>query len=157
MSERILAIDPGERVGWARAEAYEDTMAGCHLLDLEGHGITPLKDFAVKLYEVAGTYDTIIYEPYRIAGDKRRLYAHIGSDVPTLQLIGMIRLCGWLNPSIKLVSSGTGRKSAGRKYAAAELPEISEKIEAALATDHDSGHDGDALMHLAAYFLQEYV
>ena len=155
MSERVIAIDPGEKVGWAHGEVYEDTMAGCHLLDLTGHGITPLKDFAMKFHEVAGNYDTVVFEPYRIAAGKFK--AHVGSDVPTLQLVGMIRLSCWLNPKVKVVSSGPGNKATGRKYAAAHLPEISTKIEAALATDHDSGHDGDALMHLANYFFKEYV
>lgn len=162
MSERVIAIDPGERVGWAHGVMYAhgearhpdqvDPDPGC---ELTGHGITPLKDFAMKFHEVAGKYDTVIFEPYRIAAGKFK--AHVGSDVPTLQLVGMIRLSCWLNPKVKVVSSGPGNKATGRKYAAAHLPEISQIIEAALATDHDSGHDGDAVMHLVNYFFKEYV
>ena len=155
MSELILAIDPGEKVGWAVGGVVDATENGPATLHCTGHGITPLKDFAVKFHEVAGKYDTVIFEPYRIAADKFK--AHIGSDVPTLQLIGMIRLSCWLNPKVKVVSSGANNKKTGRKYAAAHLPEISQIIEAALATDHDSGHDGDAVMHLVNYFFKEYV
>jgi hypothetical protein len=56
MTERILVVDPGERVGWAHANITSNGV------EVTGHGITPLKDFALKLHEVAGNYDTIIYE-----------------------------------------------------------------------------------------------
>jgi len=159
MAELILAIDPGEQVGWATAiisRRLPDEPKR-YALRVESHGITPLKDFAIKLHEAAGKYDTIVYEPYRVEMGKRGRSANANSTVPTLQLVGMIRLCAWLNPKVKLVSSGTNRKSTGRKVAAALFPEISAKIEEALASSHDSGHDGDALMHLVAYFHEVYV
>lgn len=146
MTERILAIDPGERAGWAIGEVNT-----AHELNVTDHGIAELKPFALKLFEVAGTYDTIVYEQYRIAADKA--WEHVGSDVPTLQLIGMIRLCAWRYPDVSIVWQDRNKKSTGVKVATPQIAEILGRM----PTTHDDAHDGDALMHLSFYYWNKYV
>lgn len=150
---RVLAIDPGERVGWAVGEVSEDkrdALGGPELV-VFNHGISSLKDFALKLHEVAGDYDVIVFEDYRISAAKLR--AHTGSNVPTIQLIGMIRLCAWLNPKVKLVTQyNTQKKTADRT-----MPEWLRERIAGLPAAHDDAHDGDALRHLWFWFWTNYV
>lgn len=156
--ERVIAIDPGERVGWAHAVITPfDGECGCEdcgpKLEVTGHGITPLMDFAIKLSKVIGNYDKVIYEIYRIQPGKER--QHIGSEVPTLQLIGMIRLLGELHGVTKVRQTLTHRDT-GYKRAPEWCPQIQEIIER-LPKTHDDAHDGDALAHLAYYYTQNYL
>jgi hypothetical protein len=148
VAERVLVIDPGERVGWAVVTIDEQGMSVLR------HGITGLKDFAVKLDTSFHRYDTVVYETYRIAAEK--LKQHVGSDVPTLQLIGMIRLLSWRHPEVKLVGQGPLLKNTGRKYAAVHLPAVQELLDR-LPKTHDDAHDGDAVLHAAAYYFKTRV
>jgi type III secretion system FlhB-like substrate exporter len=145
MTERILVVDPGERVGWAHANITSNDV------EVTGHGITPLKDFALKLHEVAGNYDTIIYEQYRIYAHLAK--QHIGSDIPTAQFVGMVKLCAWLNPQVKLVSQGANCMKTGVKVAPPAIAEILER----LPKSHDEAHDGSALAHLSFYWFKNYA
>lgn len=143
---KVLAIDPGERVGWAVGEVGcldvgDDPAVGQHLSVLT-HGITALKPFALKLFEAIAGYDVVVYETYRISAN--HVKHHIGSDVPTLQLIGMIRAAAWLHPAVKIVGQGPAIKKTADKTMPADL---AERI-AALPAAHDDSHDGDALRHL---------
>lgn len=153
MSERILVVDPGERVGWCHALFSYDSGSAVSAENVEvtGHGITPLKDFALKLHEVAGNYDTIIYEQYRIYAHMAR--QHIGSDIPTAQFVGMVKLCAWLNPSVKLVSQGASCMKTGEKVAPPQIAEILAR----LPKSHDEAHDGSALRHLSFYWFKNYA
>lgn len=155
--ERILAIDPGESVGWCHGvienKARRDSPPEDWQLEVTGHGITPLMDFAVKFAEVAGNYDKVIYEIYRIQPGKER--QHIGSEVPTLQFIGMVRILGRLS-GVPLVRQTTTHRDTGYKRAPEWCPQIQEIIER-LPKSHDDAHDGDALAHLAYYYTQHYL
>lgn len=141
---RVLAIDPGERVGWAVADAepWMDDPDRAATFEVTGHGITALKPFALKLFEAILGYDVVVYETYRISAN--HIKHHIGSDVPTLQLIGMIRAAAWLHPTVKLVGQGPETK----KTADRTMPEDLTTRIAALPAAHDDSHDGDALRHL---------
>lgn len=161
---KVLAIDPGERVGWAHGVIQQpgDTWAEGGgpvqtrtepALMVTGHGIATLKDMALKLHEVAGNYDVIVFEEYRISSNPQKLKAHVGSDVPTLQLVGMIRLCAWLNPQAKLVTQYPKNKATAERSMPAWLR---EKI-AGLPARHDDAHDGDALLHLWFYYWKTHV
>lgn len=174
MTERILVIDPGERVGWCHATITE-RVRPVHALpvilkdslapepgqvfatepfwdvEVTGHGITPAKDFALKLHEVAGSYDTIVYESYRIYAHMAK--QHIGSDIPSAQFVGMVKLCAWLNPRVKLVSQGASSMKTGEKVAPPAIQEILDR----LPKSHDEAHDGSALRHLSFYWFKHYA
>lgn len=153
---RVLAIDPGERVGWARGVITGPTQDGTMDLVIEDHGIAGLRDFAVKLREVFGTYDVVVFEEYRISAEPRKLKAHIGSDVPTLQLIGMIRAESWHHPNVKLVKQSPSKKATALKVIPKAYPDIAERL-AKLPQTHDDAHDGDALLHLAYWHWEEHA
>ncbi len=143
---RLLAIDPGERVGWAHADAE------ARELRFTGHGITTLREMAVALHDRFADYDVVIMESYTIQPDKAR--AHIGSSVPTLQFIGMVRLMAWLNPGTKLVLQAPRCKSDAMRSMVHAPADLRGFVDRALASAHDSGHDGDAAMHLWHYYFK---
>lgn len=155
---RVLAIDPGERVGWATGViAWEDGVGAVSsdppLLHVQNHGISHLKEFALKLHKVAGNYDRIVYETWRLRPQMARKF--IGSEFPTVQLIGMIRLCAWAN-GVPVYAQGPDTKAtATRTLAAGHHPDIAERI-AKLPKVHDEAHDGDALLHLWFHFFKEF-
>jgi hypothetical protein len=85
-----LWIDPGETVGWQTGLVLGTEEPRLQLLD---HGNTASQPFLLTLLTAAVKYDLIGYESYQIRQDKAQ--AHVGSHVPTLQVIGGIRLCAW--------------------------------------------------------------
>lgn len=147
---KVLALDPGERVGWATGWIYTE---GPSELRVENHGITQLKPMALKVHEVAGDYDLIIYETFRLRPASAKQL--IGSDFPTVQFIGMVRLAAWL-AGTKLVSQGPSIKATADKVIPVQYPDIDARIKA-LPASHDESHDGDALRHLAFYHFDRYV
>jgi hypothetical protein len=155
--ERVLAIDPGERVGWARAELCPEgalkllSPVGFRLPGIDAatlvQGVTPLKDFALKLGAVIGEYDTVVYETWRLYPHKAK--ALVGNDMQPSQLVGIIRYLAWMNPKVKLVSQGANIKDmADRAYGAWLAPRF------ALSTEE---HDKDALRHLVWYWHARYA
>lgn len=148
MTERVLVIDPGERIGWCHAVLDREASPG---VLVTGHGITPAWDFLKKLGEVIGNYDTVVYETYRIYAHLAK--QHIGSDVPTAQVVGVIRYLAMLNPQVKLVSQGASVQKNGLKVAPPQIQEILERLPKA----HDEAHDGSALAHLSHYWWTHYV
>jgi hypothetical protein len=152
---RLLAIDPGEKFGWAHAtiDPANDDYVPPGQFEVTGHGITPAKDFIVKLFEAVSTYDVVVLESYRISTVPARLKAHAGSDVPTLQYIGAVRAACWLNPQVKLVTQAPATK----KTADSTMPSwLSTRI-AGLPKAHDDAHDGDALRHGWFFFWLGFV
>lgn len=153
---RVLALDPGERVGWARADIADDG----EWSDLR-HGITPLKDMALAVHaatvladldarEPVG-YDVVVMEDFRLSpmGAKHL----IGSSFPTVQFIGMVRLCCWLS-NTKLVTQGASIKDTADKSMKALRPELWETVSRPIR--HDDGHDQDALRHLWYYTFKQF-
>ena len=136
---RILALDPGERVGWARAVVAPDGSWS----ELR-HGITPLKDMALAVSKA--DYDVIVCEDWRLRPATARNF--IGSSFPSVQFIGMVRLCCWLS-NTKLVMQGADTKSTADKTMAQLWPAMYEKVSASRA--HDDAHDMDAIRHLWFY------
>lgn len=159
---RVLAIDPGEMVGWAHGtisrvhQQSSDPAAPLttHTLELTGHGISSLKDMAMAVYSKAGDYDVIVYETWRLRASKAQTF--IGNDFPTVQLIGMIRLAAWV-AGTKLVDQGPGIKTTAEKSMKSMRPDLWEIVEPALKGRHDDGHHGDAILHLHHYFWTRYV
>lgn len=151
---RLLAIDPGEKFGWAHATIDPTTDVDLPLrmgLSVTGHGITPAKDFIVKFFEVAASYDVVVLERYRIAAGK--LKEHTGSDVPTLQYIGAVRAACWLNPAVKLVMQTPQNMATARS----SMPNwLRDKING-LPKAHDDSHDGSALLHAWFFYWKRFV
>ena len=149
----VIAIDPGERVGWATAEFVADPDLGDDRngLFLTNHGISQLKPFAVKLAEVIGNYDLVIYEKYVLFGGERGR-AQEGKEIPTAQLVGMIRLLAWLNDK-KLVCQAPKIKKTADKTAQGVFKELIESE----SKTHDDAHDIDAIRHLWYWYWKQEV
>lgn len=101
---RIIAIDPGEMTGWAIGRLDETG------LTVEQYGYDPWKQFVMNMADVqegANPFDIIVYESFRIRSTAAK--ALTGSDVPTAQCIGAIKLSGWRSGT-KLVTSEPSNK-----------------------------------------------
>ena len=168
---RVLAIDPGDRVGWAVADVVPSEgesrpgrppLPGPQVLTVVDHGITSLKEFAQQMDEEVrrGDYDAVIFENFRITPKKAHTF--IGSDIPTLQLIGMIRLACWQSRT-KIVEQTPGDKTSARLSLTSKKPGVAEQAAdinqrlAKMPKKHDDAHDGDALLHLWNWYFQTYI
>lgn len=145
----VLAIDPGEKVGWATADLFT-TMDGLRMA-IPKHGIANMRDFAEQLDKSFGDYDVVIYETYRLRSDCKK---YVGDSLLTSQLIGMIRFLGWKHPHVRIVSQEPGVKNTGWKVAKTRLPQVQEILDR-LPKSHDDAHDGDALAHLTYFYFHE--
>lgn len=135
---KILALDPGNRVGWARADVCADRS----LTDFR-HGITPLRDMAMAVDRSAGEYDLIVFEDWR-------LYPHMakemrGSTFPSVQFIGMVKLAAW-RAGTALATQGASIKKIADARMKVEAPDLHELVTRKVT--HDDGHDQDAIRHL---------
>jgi hypothetical protein len=156
---RILAIDPGERVGWATAEVTVHGPGVQHRLDVTGHGIAYLKDAALQVYKAVvdeDRIDVLVYETFILT--HRGAKVMVGSDLQTAQLVGMCRLAAWLNPRVQLVPQGPAAMSSADKSMRTHPSGVSmqERLDK-LPKSHDDSHDGSALRHLWTYFFERYV
>lgn len=153
---RVLALDPGERVGWARADIADDGSWS----DLR-HGITPLRDMAVAVHRSLvdatwqdvhpAVYDVVVMEDWRLyPGNAKSM---VGSSFPSVQFVGMVRLCCWLSGT-KLVMQGAVTKKTADKTAARLRPDLYELVTRPIS--HDDGHDQDALRHLWFYTYKNF-
>lgn len=139
--DRVLVIDPGERVGWASALIEDGVISSVD------QGVHPLKEFALALAENITKYDTVVYETWRLFEDKAKDF--IGNDFQPVQLIGMIRLLCWLHPTVKVVTKAPKVKSYGRTV----MPEI-----LSCRLEHSTEeHDKDALDLLSHYWFVRYA
>lgn len=141
----VLALDPGEKVGWARAEIAPDLT----FTELQ-HGITGLKDMALACEKRISTYDLVVMEDWRL--NAKTAKSLIGNDMQSSQFIGMIRLLGWTT-NTKVKMQGPGVMNTARKTAPDWLQEIIAKEPKA----HDDAHNVSALLHLWHWAWHEYV
>lgn len=148
LGERIIAIDPGERVGWATARVS----ASGNLTKID-HGITDWMKFCDLLYTKLRADDipwgTLVFENFRLTPHGAKV--SIGSEFPTVQCIGICRFLA-RHAGLKIVSQGPAIKSQAEKIQPAKI----EKIRNNLPKSHDEAHDGDALLHLAYYHFNQY-
>lgn len=152
---RVLAVDPGERVGWAVGNCILDTGTTPDTrLEVEDHGIHFLKDFALAadLAIRNGKYDYVVVEPFRIRPEKAKSF--IGNDMPTIQLIGMLRLACWVSGT-PYVESPPSNKTTARMSLRHGGDDIAARL-AKLPKSHDDAHDGDALLHLWNFYFERY-
>jgi hypothetical protein len=170
---RVLAVDPGERVGWAtatiwpesgnRGSAHVDTLpppGPLPQLKVVDHGIAFLKDAATQIYNavvVEDRIDVVIYETWILT--RRGAQISVGSDMQSSQFVGMVRLAAWLNPRVQLVAQGPKEMRSATKSLRCGHPsagDVAERIRK-LPKSHDESHDGSALLHLWHYFFERYV
>jgi hypothetical protein len=165
---KVLAIDPGERVGWAHGVIEEESVPDLSNLDqlstedpvpyvdrmqlrVTGHGITVAKPFILKLAQVMGDYDVVVYERWTLAAGMAKQLA--GSEMATSQVIGQIRYLSWLTPGVQLVGQFPKEMRTARKTAPREILDIIDSLPGA----HDDSHDESALLHLWRYFQKRYT
>lgn len=144
---KVIAIDPGQRVGWATG-----VVTGMPVnLTIANHGIHHLKDFALKLGESFTNYDVVIYETWRLSAVHARKM--VGDDMQSSQLIGVIRYLSWIHPEVQIVSQGPAVKATANRT----MPDDIRKIIDGLPKSHDDSHDGDAIRHLYHWYWSKYV
>jgi hypothetical protein len=148
MPEHVIAIDPGHRTGWARALVSENR------IEYLEHGVLTCKEMALELHQMQvrcdepSFYDAIVYETWRPRPQKGSMAWIQGNELIEVQLVGQIRLCGWLSGA-KLKGYGPDRKRAFT----ASMPAA---MLARFPLSHEQ-HDQDALMHLWMYAFENWV
>lgn len=144
---RVLALDPGDRVGWAHAKVYDDG----HWEDLK-HGISPLKDCALAVHhalnypdDMLPDYDLVVMEEWALYANKAK--EMIGSTFPSVQFIGAVRLSCWLSGT-PIHMQGARNKTTALKSMPPLNPPLAELVERGMQHAHDDAHDMDAILHL---------
>lgn len=102
---KVVAIDPGDHIGWATFEDGILTGHGVHFSPANTHlrNIEWLNDF---IHVARPT--VVVCEDYRIYRTKAS--AHINSNVPTLKLIGAIEIvCNQLDIMLVMQSAAEGK------------------------------------------------
>ena len=86
---RLVALDPGETTGFAMFERYETETI---LTAAQQLNTWPMEKAVPEFKAVINSYrpDFVVYETYHVY--KWRLQEHAFSEVPTIQLIGAIKL-----------------------------------------------------------------
>jgi len=171
---RVLAVDPGERVGWATGviwperknqgtgHHYDDTLpppGPLPQLIVRDHGIAFLKDMALAIHQavvVEDKYDVVIYETWVLTPKGAKV--SVGSDMQSSQFIGMVRQSCWLNPRVRLVPQGPSAMASANKSVRAHPSgdDIQCRL-TKLPRSHDESHDGSALRHMWTYFFDRYA
>jgi hypothetical protein len=149
MRERVIAIDPGERAGWAAAIVEENRISSIE------HGVLAQTEMALELARCQGIqptedpplqlwrqYGVIVYETWRPRPKNGSMNWIQGNQLLSAQLVGQIRLLGRLSGA-KLVGYGPDKKTV----ALASMPGA---LRARMDGCHEQ-HDQDALMHLWMY------
>lgn len=142
---KVMAFDPGERVGWARATVREDGSWD----DLR-HGIASLRDMAVAWDAKAHEYDVVVIETWRLRADMARQFS--GSQFLPVQFIGAAKLPAW-REGLRIVTQAPAIKKLALKSAPQWL---AEKL-ATFPKTHDDAHDYDALLHLWQFTFKEVI
>lgn len=147
-SEYVVALDPGQRCGIAYGTVSEGK------LEVDRAYVLPLKEAAIWLAQMQLTsgreggeplFSTIVFETWRLHPAKAK--ALIGDDMQPSQLIGMIRLIGWISQAT-LYAVGPDRKFV----ASTALAEFLDPLKA----QSNEEHDKDALDLLAYYAYEEW-
>jgi hypothetical protein len=117
------------------------------------HGVLPCKEMALHLNTLQfdadiPASDVIVYETWRPRPKQGSMAWIQGNELLSAQLVGQIRLLGWLSGA-KLVGYGPDRKHVAMKSMHADLRDRMEGC-------HEM-HDQDALMHLWMYAFENWV
>ena len=144
---RILALDPGVTVGWATGTLHLPSKGVEGVADLE-YGTTPMKEFMIhyssRLREEEPPYDVIVYESWLLR--RKEALSLVGSDLPSSQVIGVIRNEVWMANRRPIRPIGLHRQH----------PQDKRSIDAhmggtAYLPKSDVDHARDAIRHLYYY------
>lgn len=172
--ERILVLDPGERVGWNTATVQPDGT-----LEILDYGILPVKVAALALHGVdrsvgplwcasgeasngAGVFhfNRLIYETWILT--RTGAAVSVGSDMVSSQFVGILRLAKWLHPNAVALTPqppkdmSTGRLALRNADRIPEYGRIADIIERAPGS-HDDSHYVSSLLHTVKYHFKNYA
>jgi len=158
----ILALDPGEKVGWNTAHVEHDR-GGANTLHIDKYGILRMKTAGVGLFDPESelyvpAVDVLIFERWVLTA--KGAQDNIGLEMESSQFVGMVRLAAWLTNgqttlkgqlpkdmnTARLVLQDRGR---------ADYNVIAGIIEAAPAR-HDDSHYVSSILHTVKYFHKEF-
>lgn len=166
---RLLALDPGERVGWNTATILHPTPLSPPRPELviEDYGILRLKDAALA---VEGEYpggvpdlrpehfDVVIFETWILT--RKGAQDSVGSEMESSQFVGMLRSAVWRAPNHpRLVRQAPRDMTTGRLALNSPRPDyakIAAIIDAAPRSHKDS-HYVSSLLHTVKFFHKEYA
>lgn len=161
---RVLALDPGERVGW--------NTAGIHHADelvILDYGILRFKDAVLALDGLGADkvpdlrpehFDVMICESWILT--RKGAQDSVGSEMESSQFIGAMRSARWrTSPAVRprLVWQMPSNMTTGRLALNNPRPDyaaIAEIIDAAPASHKDS-HYVSSLLHTVKFFHKEYA
>lgn len=142
-----MAIDPGVTTGWAIVSGRND--GASTVVTVENSGYTPWFEFALMFHDAMRDperrFDDVVYETWRLY--KTEALAQIGSDMPSSQCVGCIRLACEL-----------ARRDGWRGKIRDQPASIKKVIDARMGgTDYlpksPVEHDRDAIRHGYYWFL----
>jgi hypothetical protein len=134
----VLTLDPGETTGWA-------VWTHCRLVacgqEYTGSDPALMAEFVRGMDEAFGPLELIVFEEYRIRGNKAR--QHIGSEVVTIQHIG----------AIKVVASDLEIKLWQQSASEAKAFATDDKLKEWDLWQPNERHANDAIRHGCRYHL----
>lgn len=147
--ERVLALDPGEQVGWAAAKVDKTTG---ELSELK-HGIKQRKTCALDVFDALrdGRYDRLVIEDWRLYRGMEKTFT--GSNFPSVRLIGALELAAALF-AVPVTKQGASIKKTALQWMSKLEPELAELAQTPGA--HNDRHDMDAILHLCFYTIKTY-
>ncbi len=156
MAERVVAVDPGGRSGWASAEMSADRFeyagGGVLRMDLMADWLAAQQQVMyvddLNAGRAARAYDVVVYESWKPRRDEHgRLDWLEGDDLVNSQHVGQVRWIA-LTSGARLVE----QHPSDKPMAVATMP----RVLACLDRDSNEQHDRDARMHLWLYFWREW-
>lgn len=148
----VLALDPGETVGWAKGWYLPNAKDAATSHSLIDHGYTPWRQFCKALHadvmneDNIRQFDVFVYETFRLYADKAD--EQIGSTFPTAQCVGCIWLCSQVGVhKANLRDQGAAIKNVidARMGGTGYLPKS------------DVEHNRDAIRHLFFYCQKQWT
>lgn len=137
--QRILALDPGGTIGYATGEIQGDRY---NLVGWQSNGGSldgNIRQLSKTIHHIKP--DVIVCESYRIYSSK--LKEHVNSEVPTIQLIGAIRLLALqVNSQLVMQSAQQGKGFV-----------TDDKLRQWQYYTPGSPHANDAIRHLIHYLI----
>lgn len=154
---RIIAIDPGEMTGWAIGNIYSGHISGeptpegewapgGQTLIVDQYGYDPWKGFVMNFANVMegeNPFDIVVYESFRIRATAAK--ALTGSDVPTAQCIGAIKLSSWRHGARLVTSEPSNKPVIDRQMGGTNYLPRRDQVE----------HYRDAVRHIHWYAVNK--